>query len=79
MGSVAARTSGSTTRQRLAYGGIYASMSVVGLAIFFIGRGRAFFLPITSACWLGLASRYVIPAVVSYRRERGGRNAASQP
>jgi hypothetical protein len=63
----------------LAYGGIYGSMSVVGLAIFFIEGGRAFFLPLTSACWLGLASRYVIPAVVSHRRERGGRNAASQP
>ena len=85
MGSVAARTPGFTTRQRLAYGGIYASIGVGGLALFFIdgGGGRdffqPFFVPVISACFLGLASWYVRLAVVSYRRERGGRNAASQP
>lgn len=79
MGSVAARTQGFTTRRCLAHGGIYASMGIVGLAIFLIGGGRAFFLPIISACWLGLGGWYVIPAVMSYWRERGGRNAASQP
>jgi hypothetical protein len=85
MGSVAARTPGFTMRDSLVSGGIYASIGVSGLALFFIdgGGGRDFippiFLSIISLCFLGLASRYVIPAVASYRRERGGRNAASQP
>lgn len=81
MGSVAARAPGFTTRQRFVQGGIYASMGVIGLAIFFIEdpSWRAVFLPIISTCWLGLASMYLIPAAVKYRREHGGRNAASQP
>jgi hypothetical protein len=84
MGSVAARTPGFTTRQRFVHGGLYAAMGVIGLAIFFIeGRSefswRAVFLPIISTCWLVLASMYLIPAMVRYRREHGGRNAASQP
>jgi hypothetical protein len=86
-GSVAARTPGFTTRDSLVSGGIYAFIGVGGLAIFFIdgGGGRrdfipqVFFLPVISVCFLGLASLYLIPAVASYRRERGGRNAASQP
>ena len=84
MGSVAARTPGFTTRDSLVSGGIYAFIGVSGLALFFIDRGgRDFFpplfVPVISVCFLGLASRYVIQAVASYRRERGGRNAASQP
>jgi hypothetical protein len=86
MGSVAARTRGFTTRDNLVWGGIYALIGVSGLALFFIdgggGRGRDFIppivVPVISVCFLGLASRYLIPAVASYRRERGGRNAASQ-
>jgi hypothetical protein len=66
----------------LVYGGIYASAGVSGLALFFIdgGGGRDFFVPVISVCFLGLAaSRHVIQAVASHRRERGGRNAASRP
>lgn len=83
MGRVAARTRGSTTRHNLVRGGIYAFIGVVDLAFFFIygGVGRGFIspilFPIISVCFLGLGSSYLIPAVVSYRRERGGRNAAS--
>jgi hypothetical protein len=87
MRSVAARTPGFTTRDSLVSGGIYAFIGVVGLALFFVdgGAGRddfippMIYLPVISVCFLGLASRYLIPAVASYRRERGGRNAASQP
>jgi hypothetical protein len=84
MGSVAARTPGFTTGQRFVQGGIYASMGVIGLVIFVLegpsGASLAtVFLPVISACWLGLASWYLIPAAVRYRRERGGRDAASQP
>jgi hypothetical protein len=81
MGSVAARTPGFTRRDSLVYGGIYASAGVSGLALFFIdgGGGRDFFVPVISVCFLGLASRHVIQAVASHRRERGGRNAASRP
>jgi len=87
MGSVAARTPGFTTRDSLVWGGIYAFIGVSGLALFFIdgggSRGRDFIppivVPIISVCFLGLASRYVIQAVASCRRERGRRNAASQP
>ena len=84
MGSVPARTPGFTTRQRFVQGGIYASLGVIGLAIFFIEGGfdyslGAVFLPFISVCWLGLASWYLIPAIVGYRRQRAGRNAASQP
>jgi peptidoglycan/LPS O-acetylase OafA/YrhL len=78
MGGVAARTPGFTTRQRYVWGGVYASFGVIGLAIFFLGD-RSIFLPIISAGWLVLASMYLIPAAVKYRRERGGRHAASQP
>jgi hypothetical protein len=84
MGSVAARTPGFTTRDSLVWGGIYALIGVGGLALFFFdgGGGRDFIppivVPVISVCFLGLASRYLIPAVASYRRERGGRNAASQ-
>ena len=79
MGSVAARTPASSVRQSFVRAGGYAAMSVSGLAIFFIEGGRAFFLPIISAAWLGLAVWFLIPAVARYRRERAGRNAASQP
>ena len=85
MGRVAVRTPGFTTRDSLVWGGIYAFIGVSGLALFFIdgGGGRDFipsiFVPVISVCFLGLASRYLIPAVARYRRERGARNAASQP
>lgn len=84
---MAARTPGFKTRDSLVFGGIYAFIGVSGLALFFIdgGAGRGdfippmIFLPAMSVCFLGLASRYLIPAVASYRRERGEKNAASQP
>ena len=82
---MAARTPGFTTRDSLVSGGIYAFIGVGGLGIFFIdgGGGRRFIRRLLPAGHLGLlsglASLYLIPAVASYRRERGGRNAASQP
>ncbi len=85
MRSVAARTLGFTTRRSLVHGGLYAAIGISGLVIFFIDavRDRYFVLPIieavVSACSLGLGCWCVIEAVASYRRERGGRNAASQP
>jgi hypothetical protein len=59
-GRVAARTPGFTTRDSLAWGGIYAFLGAGGLALFFIdGGGRrdfippVFFLPVMSVCFLG--------------------------